>query len=661
MFFFNKPYFIILQIGSGATYICHSCWVRADRDGRHFVSRPSTSSASSIQEQGDRNPVIPVSQPTSRSSETIMLPNYVRAVDTESRCFIEGCQGRDRHRVPLNKRIMLLNTYSYYVPQNNRLCNQHLNIESWDFLNGMLDNYINTFTASHLEDMLALKGHLSSTLDFANLTRMDDHLVYHWIGMNKEQFNIILNEVPQLNQMRCGTVGLAAYLIKLRTGDSNERISSLLNIPRRTLDGYITTVRDLMHEYFVPEHFGLHHINRQQIVQRTLLLPRGLFSHHNGEDRPVVIIDGTYCYIQKSSNYLYQKRTYSLHKYQNLVKPFLIVCPDGYIVDVMGPYPATSSDADIMRREFQNENSMLREYFQPGDAFILDRGFRDALPFLNNCGYRTYVPASLQEGEWQLSTLEANKSRAVTICRWVVEVVNGRFKRDFKLLRQDYFNTASKHLMKDFKVAAALLNAFHPPITNRADAEDILRIINEKMYVDNILGDYVIRNNLNRRRANFQRINVQNNDLRDFPQLTHNELALISLGSYQIKQARSYYGEHIRDNGIYEIEVCHETDSDLLTELSATTDSLWLLRGRIKSRHISSKTYFTYILVDGSVTGREAIKQYYCNCIVGKRTVGCCCHIMSIIWYLSWARYQETVIPPAQFLDDILITYDEAD
>ncbi|KAL0870703.1 hypothetical protein ABMA27_005645 [Loxostege sticticalis] len=30
---------------------------------------------------------------------------------------------------------------------------------------------------------------------------------------------------------------------------------------------------------------------------------------------------------------------------------------------------------------------------------------------------------------------------------------------------------------------------------------------------------------------------------------------------------------------------------------------------------------------------------YYCNCLVGNRTVGCCCHTMSIIWCLSWARY----------------------
>lgn len=268
------------------------------------------------------------------------------------------------------------------------------------------------------------------------------------------------------------------------------------------------------------------------------------------------------------------------------------------------------------------------------------------------------MPASLEEGETQLSTSEANKSRAVTICRWVVEIVNGRFKRDFKLLRQNYFNVASKSFMKDFEVAAALLNKFHPPIVDRADAGEILQEIHRYMDTGNELAEFIIRNNYNRRRANFETITVQNDNLNDFPQLSDDELILISLGTYQIKQARSYYGEHMRGNVGFVIEVCREVNSSLLRELSASNSS-WLLRGRIQSRHISRKTYFVYILVDSSRRGREAILMHYCNCIVGRRTVGCCAHIMCIIWYLSWARYQDYIVPSAQFLDDILIIIED--
>lgn len=69
---------------------------------------------------------------------------------------------------------------------------------------------------------------------------------------------------------------------------------------------------------------------------------------------------------------MYQKDTYSLHKYRNLMKPLLMVCCDGYIIDVLGLYPATTSDANIIINEFNEETKPLRRYFQAGDVFILD-------------------------------------------------------------------------------------------------------------------------------------------------------------------------------------------------------------------------------------------------------------------------------------------------
>lgn len=260
------------------------------------------------------------------------------------------------------------------------------------------------------------------------------------------------------------------------------------------------------------------------------------------------------------------KKTYSLHKYRNLVKPFLVVCCDGYIIDVLGPYAATKSDADILKDEFYDSSKPMRQYFRECDVMILDRGFRDSISLLQSLNYSVHYPLSIEPGEYQLSTANANESRKVTLCRWVVEVVNGRFKRDFKLLRQEYFNRASNHLMQDFKVAAALINKSHPVLEHREDARVIISIIQERMFTSNLLADFVERNNLNRRRAQFESITVNNEILLDFPQMDLNDMILIPLGVYQIKQARSYYGEHVRHDGSYVIEVCREVDQDLINE-----------------------------------------------------------------------------------------------
>nr|XP_049701353.1 uncharacterized protein LOC126055576 isoform X3 [Helicoverpa armigera] len=690
---------ILPQTVDEASRICHSCWILADRAAVHMSTGPSTSSQSnpppaqssvgvsvgqldenhdnilhepenvSIQpEQNQGNddvhepsvelhsPSAPIVEPVQQHPEpTIVLPDYMRAVETERRCFIEGCQRTERYRVPLATRKMLLNEHKYYVPQNNRLCDIHLVIEAWDFLDSLRSNYLQTFTARHIQDMFTLKETPKERfLNFENIDNMDDHVVHTWIGFTKVQFRQLFDEVPQLIEIRNSSSVLAAYLIKLRSGDSNERLATLFKTSKKTLAKWLCQARDILTEHFVPRHLGLEHITREQIKERNLAIPSALFE---GDSRPIAIFDGTYCYIEKSSNYLYQKKTYSLHKYRNLTKPFLMVCTDGYIIDVLGPYPATTSDSDIMRHEFLSGNP-LQDFFQNGDVFILDRGFRDSLPLLNQCGYRTYVPATLAQGETQLSTLDANKSRAVTICRWVVEIVNGRFKRDFKLFRQCYFNTASRSLIRDFKVAAALINRFHPPITDRIDCGAIINQINLNMNRHNILGDFIVNNQYNRRRADFETITIHNDNLNDFPQLSYDELILVCLGTYQLKQARSYFGEHLRGNDGFIIEVCREVSSSLLRQLSASNTS-WLLRGRIQSRHISRKTYFVYILVDSCRRGRDSILSYYCNCIVGRRTVGCCAHVMCIIWYLSWARFQENIVPPAQFLDDILIIIED--
>lgn len=55
------------------------------------------------------------------------------------------------------------------------------------------------------------------------------------------------------------------------------------------------------------------------------------------ESKPAIVLcDATYVYVQTSSNYLFQKQTYSLHKHLNLVKPFMIVCCNGHILDCIG-------------------------------------------------------------------------------------------------------------------------------------------------------------------------------------------------------------------------------------------------------------------------------------------------------------------------------------
>lgn len=317
---------------------------------------------------------------------------------------------------------------------------------------------------------------------------------------------------------------------------------------------------------------------------------------------------------------------------------------------------ATTNDASIMSKEFSRSEGTMRSYFREGDVFILDRGFRDVVAQLQGYGYQTHMPESLLEGHHQLTTQQANKSRCVTMCRWVVEVVNGRMKRDYKLFRQDYFNKAAKHLMEDFRIGCALTNMFHPVIEDKPEYYEYVEIAKQRLNMPNHLADIVQREQLNRRRSMFHNIDGDHPHLEQFPRLTIEQLKRFALGTYQLKQARSYYGEHIRQDGTYVVEINESIEEDLPLVLGVNN---YLLRGRVKSRHVSSRTYYTYLLMntnEENANTLNAISGYCCSCLVGNRTVGCCAHIMTVTWYLSWGRHND-IHAPAQFLDNIFEEY----
>lgn len=55
----------------------------------------------------------------------------------------------------------------------------------------------------------------------------------------------------------------------------------------------------------------------------------------------------------------------------------------------------------------------------------------------------------------------------------------------------------------------------------------------------------------------------------------------------------------------------------------------------MKSRYRGGKHHHIFVLVDKSKTGIYAIREYCCTCESGSRTVGCCSHLMTIVWFLG--------------------------
>lgn len=175
----------------------------------------------------------------------------------------------------------------------------------------------------------------------------------------------------------------------------------------------------------------------------------------------MLVLDGTYVYVQKSSDYEFQRKVYSSHKNRSLVKPMMVVGTDGYILSAIGPYFADyyNSDAKIVKNMFENNTENMKEWLQESDVLIVDRGFRDAVDYLEENGFRMEMPSYLERGSKQHDTEDANHSRLITKVRWVVESANGPMKQ-WKLLDHVVPNNLVPRIGDFTRIVCALYNKF---------------------------------------------------------------------------------------------------------------------------------------------------------------------------------------------------------
>lgn len=278
------------------------------------------------------------------------------------------------------------------------------------------------------------------------------------------------------------------------------------------------------------------------------------------------------------------------------------------------------------------------------DIFVVDRGFRDALPSLHQEGIETLMPALMDKSKKQFDDTEANHTRKVTLTRWVVEAVNGRLKNKFKFFDMvipcHYFNRdCDTKLTRFVKIACALMNAFCPPIfKDREEHEELLEDIQRRENLNNSLKEELFADQTSFIRGTKKWSKLVSRDI-EFPELSLPELRKITLGRFQVHNAPGYADEHLR------------LDRNFIIE--AYKVRAGLLRTRLKSRFRSVERH--YIWIEYNVNGLpEKITRYYCQCQMGARTIGCCSHIACVLWFLGYKRNVDPGYEPRTFGTGIL-------
>jgi hypothetical protein len=587
---------------------------------------------------------ITVSSAATTTSTAATITVNLRTLPAQHRsCCLCG-KGAPLHVMPKSARLQTLSQTQVYIPDGNRCCQDHLLSSIWlkwsdlQYVKSIRDQ-LPMQPLSVTEDVfLALlqttekMAASRATLDFDDDTVLGEEEYKALTGLSKHHFTQLTQVASEggLESTRIMPVrrALALFLMKLRTGEPNAILASLFNLKMpRQVGRVIQRVVVALKRSFVPYHLGINHLTREQAITHIPDYCRVLMP--SAPESVTVIVDGTYSYIQKPGDNSCQRKRFCMHKNRHLVKPTMFALPDSYILLCLPHYLSDSknNDAAILEHALRNDNE-LRQWFHRDDVFVVDRGYSDSKTYLEEQGFVFKMPTFLPKGDKQLATCDANANRCITRVRFVVEIINRRW-REWRFFQGVIHNRNYEHLDDYTQIACALINAFSVRIVSNDDYRlAVAQTIRDKQLTQQInhLQQDVVRRGLNRASRAFIECNPDT-ELLDFPQLSLEIIkSSITLGDFQIKQARWYISEALNTHGSYKISYHKEENG--------------LLRARIQSRHISAKCYFVWIRYD-----TESVHEWYCQCKAGARTVGCCSHVASVICYLGFYRYHRDKIP----------------
>ncbi len=194
-------------------------------------------------------------------------------------------------------------------------------------------------------------------------------------GWNKDEFLNFSEYIFGISDTKNRTKHqlIALYRYWLRTGIDQKSLALLFGneTKQQQISLYLDEARVAINKYFVPRYLGAKN-DRSFYLQFNTKMSHSILNL--ATDNLVVIMDGTYNQIEKSANNDFQYKTYSGQQCQNLLKPFLVCCADGYIIDCYGPFPGNTNDATILKYILEKDKD-LENILEPfKTTIILDRG-----------------------------------------------------------------------------------------------------------------------------------------------------------------------------------------------------------------------------------------------------------------------------------------------
>ncbi len=302
--------------------------------------------------------------------------NYIRhAGASHYKCVICGRSKIKLYTVKASSIQYAFNHHKIIIKKNTRICGRHLD----------KDGLIKQESFHHIRTtILKAKKHYISNDNstgifekFINLDTLEEDHCYKITGFNKHQFDRFSRYITSINE----TVGrtknelIAIYRFWIRKGIDQTSIALYRNnTSQQKISDYLKQIREAIYRDFVPYHLGPNkerefYLSHNNVTTNIL--------HGLEKDHLAIVCDATYTRLEKSANNSFQYASYSQQKKDSLIKPFLICCADGYIIDCYGPFQAHLNDAKIFEYILKTDKNLLRILVPRKTLVLVDRGKQD--------------------------------------------------------------------------------------------------------------------------------------------------------------------------------------------------------------------------------------------------------------------------------------------
>jgi hypothetical protein len=251
--------------------------------------------------------------------------------------------------VTSDDRDYLFFTRNIWIPEGARCCSQHLidhqlaseainEIKPFAIRREELNSSDVQLLLNKSQKLFENKNRRFNFDDPRNLTD-DEHRLL--TSLSKDDFNEIIQIVSSSSiRNSCNRsirTAIGIYLSKLHLGLSNRLLACMFELPdKRTVSRIIDSARQAILKSFVPFNLGFSHITRQDVINHhTTTIARELMCG-GASNTAILVIDGTYIYIQVRTNLSIQNVTFSnlnfrSHEITNFnEKPLIYIRKDLY-------------------------------------------------------------------------------------------------------------------------------------------------------------------------------------------------------------------------------------------------------------------------------------------------------------------------------------------